>query len=330
MASAVVCSSDSLGGGVPSFCTPKRNILITQQSLALMELWLIFALLSPLGYALVNVIEKFLLEKKIKNFYSYAVFTGFLYVVPISIIWYFVGFPDIDQKIASIALFVGLCCGMLHFLYYYALTKYEVSRIMGLFYIYPVFVALFSFLFIGERLSLVHYTAIAIAVFSTVFLGIEKHKEKWRISHLFWIMMLASILPAVIDVSDKYLLGSYTYWEVYLLVMIPTSIVNILPILSRTVRRDLYQPVHFIFPMLVIEITAFGAGYSFLRAASIAPISLVSTYGTLQPVFVFVLILMLSLFIPSILKEPMTRHAIFHKAIGIAAIVAAAVILSLV
>jgi drug/metabolite transporter (DMT)-like permease len=293
-----------------------------------MNIWLIFAILAPLGYAVVNIIDKFLLEKKIKNFYSYAVFTGFLYIIPISIVWYFVGFPSVDQKTALIVFFVGICYGIIHFLYYYVLTKYEVSRIVALFYIYPVFVALFSFVFIGEKLSWTHYTAIVIAVLGTIFLGTEKHKETWRISHLFWIMLLASILPAIIDVSDKYLLSKYSYWEVYILVMIPTAVISILPVFSRNVRRDLYQPARSIFQILIIEITAFGAGYSFLRAASVAPISIVSALSTLQPVFVFAFTIFLSIFIPGILKESMTRHVLLHKAVGIGCIVAAAVMLS--
>ena len=293
-----------------------------------MNTWLIFALISPLCYAVANIFDKFILDKRVKNFYAYMVITGFFYMIPIALVWYFVGFPPVDRTTVIIVFLAGICYGLVHFLYYYVLTKYEVSRIVGLFYMYPAFVALLSFILINERLTLTHYLAILLAAGGAVFLGIERHKEKWRISHLFWIMLLASTLPALIDVADKYLLGKFTYWEVYLLVTIPTAAINLLPIVSRNVRRDLVQPLRTLGLIFIVELAAFGGAFSFLRAASVAPISIVSALSTFQPVFVFVFTVLASIYIPSILKEPLTRHALFHKVIGIAGIVIAAVILS--
>ncbi len=294
-----------------------------------MNIWLLFAVLAPFFYALVNIIDKFILEKRITNFYVYAVVTGFSYVIPISIIYYFVGLPSIDQKTAMIVLLVGTCYGIIHFLYYYVMTKYEVSRVVGLFYVYPVFVALLSFLFIGERLTPLHYIAILVAIGGTFFLGTEKQKNKWRLSHLFWLMLIGAILPAVIDVSDKYLLGKFSYWEVYLLVTIPAAVISILPIFSKNVRRDLSQVRGTVSLVLLMEALAFGGAFAFLRAAALAPISIVSAFGTLQPVFVFVITILFSRFLPAFLKETLNHHVLLHKSAGIALIVVAAVILSL-
>ena len=49
--------------------------------------WLPYALLFPFLYALCNVIDKFLLEKKIQNMYALGVFSGLLIFLSALGVW---------------------------------------------------------------------------------------------------------------------------------------------------------------------------------------------------------------------------------------------------
>lgn len=290
--------------------------------------WLLFALLYPFFYSIGNVIDKFLLEKKVKNNYSYGIFVGFFYLASALIMWVVVGLPKMSLVIVAVGIFSGSVYGIAILNYFHMLTYAEVSRMIGISYLFPAFVAVFSRIFLGEELAFVQYGAILLAVAGTLFLGIEKRKQRWNITPAFWLMILNALLIGIVDVSDKYLLQQLSWWQTYIVISIPLSLVIILPSVKANVRKDMKQAAKSLAGILVSEGLGIMGSFSFLVAAAAAPVAIVSAMGTLQPLFVFILMLALSVFTPYVLKEIITRGVIGYKIIGTAGIIVAAIILS--
>ena len=142
-------------------------------------------------------------------------------------------------------------------------------------------------------------------------------------------MILYAAILAVVDVSDKYILNHLTFWQTYVVWTLPLCFVLLLPILAKQVRRDMANAARNLPAVIVIQVFNISASFSFLKAASLAPIALVSALGTLQPVFVFFMTLFVSLFMPWLLKEVITSETVVRKMLGIACVVIGAIILSL-
>ena len=294
-----------------------------------MQTWILLAITYPFLYAFVNVIDKFLLEKKIKNFYSYSIITGMVWLASSIITWAIVGMPKLGPKVIFIGILAGVAYGIIFLMYFHLLTYAEVSRVIGMGYLYAAFVAVYARIFLGEMLSAIKYGAIALAILGTILLGMQRIKQKWRLGHLFWFMILYAIILAIVDVSDKYLLGYLTYWQTYAFFTLPLSIVLMLPAFSKKARKDLPNTMRNWVAILIVQILGIVGTFIFLKAASLAPIAIVSGLGTLQPMFVFLIMLLLSLFTPKLLKEVITPGAIAYKILGIAGVVIGAIILSL-
>ena len=173
------------------------------------------------------------------------------------------------------------------------------------------------------------YFAIGLAIAGAVVLGIEHKGQKIKFSSAFWLMLINAILIAITDTSDKYVLNHISYWEAYVLTTAPIGIMLLLQLFRKDARADFGQALKNAPLIFVAETFVFVGAFVFLVAASFAPVSVVSTIGTLQPVVVFSGTVLLSVFMPRLIKEAVGKKVLIYKIVGIVAVVAAAVIISL-
>lgn len=294
-----------------------------------MESWLIFALAYPLLYAFVNVLDKFLLANRIKNYYSYAVITGGIWLTAAIIALLIAGFPQITPKLLFFAILSGILYGLMAWVYYHMIVHAEVSRVIGMAYLSVAVTAIFSYIFLKETLPIFKYGAILLAIIGTIILGIEKTPKKIQFNHVFKLLLLYVFIMGILGVMEKYILNYITSWELFALLNIVTGIVLILPAFKKQVRKDLPETAKSIMPIIMIQIISIASYAAYLKAASLQKISIVFSIGTLQPVYVFVIMLLLSIFAPRLLKEIITPKAIIQKVIGIGLVVAGIVVLNL-
>ena len=122
--------------------------------------WFILALIASILWAVVVIVDKFILTHYIKDAVSYQVFLT-LTMLPFLIS--LLPFTSHNTNSSTptilpvIIILLGVTMGLVYVLYNKALMIEEVSRVTPLFYLSPLFVLLFSFMFIGEGLSLRRY-----------------------------------------------------------------------------------------------------------------------------------------------------------------------------
>lgn len=280
-------------------------------------------------YAIVNVIDKFLIEKKVRNCYSYSFFIGASFLVSAIIVWGIVGLPLLSKSVVFFSVLSGVVYGLVYYMYFYLLRKIEVSRIIGMGYLFAAFVAVYSRIFLGEQLSALKYAAIGIAIIGTALIGAHRHGNKTFVIHKFFgLMVLYAAILGIVDVCDKFVLNRVTNWEGYVLLTIPLGLMLMLPVFSAKVRKDIPQTAKYLRLILFVQSLAILGLFAFVKSASLQKIAIVSSMGTLQPVFVFMIMFGLSIFVPKLLKEVIEPKIVIYKAIGIACVVAAAMILS--
>ena len=293
-----------------------------------MDLWIIAGVLAPFFNSLVNLTDKFLLEQRVRNRFAYGAMVGCCMLLFALVLFAVTGASAVLSPILIIAaLSTGILWGVGWLLYYYLIGQAEISRFIGILYLLPVGVAILARVFLGEKLSTLQYGAIVLAVCGTLFLGTEKQKRKWQLTNAFWLILLDGLLFAVMEVMDKYLLHHLSYSQVYATTAVPLALVLLVPMGKRSVRRDVRQAFAHL-PSIALS-ASFGiiAVLAFLFAAARVPVSLVSSLGPLQAVFVFLLMLSFSTFFPHTLKERATPYATMAKASGVLCVVVASLML---
>ena len=288
--------------------------------------WLVFALLCPAFWGLNNVLYKFLITKKFRGYFPMLSFMGIADAPLIAIVAVinpiFFVFPY-----TFFAMAVGLLPLVAFWFYSKALLIEEISRITPLFQFIPIFVVLLSVIFLDEILTAQRYLGVAIIIFASVLISYRTSKSGKSISAALKFMVPFTLILAVHSILQKYLLTHMEYLSLFFWNIAGAfSGVLFLMLFSRH-RREFTETVHTagkkaFTVMLVGECVYFLGSMSWLVAASTGYVSLVSAFAGLQHFFVFIYVLLSSIFLPHHLKEELSKGIILLKASAIALMVA--------
>jgi drug/metabolite transporter (DMT)-like permease len=283
--------------------------------------WYIFALLAPAFWALNNVFIKFLITNKFKS-YLPLIFTVISVDAVFAVAVLLLGAIAYSFPYSLLALAVGLMPLTAFWLYSKALIKEEVSRIVTLFQLIPVFVVFLSVIFLDEILGMHRYLGIGLIVIASILISYKKAGKK-SFSGVLKFMVPFGIIIAAYTVFDKTLLGYLDYWSVFFWNLLGTFCGSLLLLVLPKPRTEIVKTIsavgkRAVFTTFVGEgLYVIGAICS-LIALSMVNASLASSLFGLQPFFVFFYTIVLSLFLPGILKEEINKETLLLKASAIA------------
>jgi drug/metabolite transporter (DMT)-like permease len=287
--------------------------------------WLVFALLCPAFWGLNNVLYKFLITKKFRGYFPMLSFMGITDALLIAIVAIINPIPFVFPY-TFFAMGVGLLPLVAFWFYSKALLIEEISRITPLFQFIPIFVVLLSVIFLDEILTAQRYLGVAIIIFASVLISYRTSKNGKSISAALKFMVPFTLILAVYSILQKLLLTHMEYLSVFFWNIAGAfSGVLFLMLFSRH-RREFTETFHtagkkaFIV-MLVGEGVYFLGSMSWLIAASTGYVSLVSAFAGLQHFFVFIYVLLSSIFLPHHLKEELNKGIILLKVSAIALMV---------
>lgn len=287
--------------------------------------WLIFSIISSIFWALGVVIDKYILTKHMQDPFSYQL----LYMITETPILLLLLFTSISSAFPWFALGIvgglGTYLGLM--LYFKAMAIEEASRVISLIYISPIFVLILASVFLEETLSLPMYFGVVFLVLGAISISYRKVKGRnSMVSPALGLLLASSVVWAGYEVLTKYVLGfieypSYLFWN-----FIGTSIIGFLlfcfPKIRGNFLRDIKRVGRTILFWRILN-TSMGliAIIFYYIAISSGLVSLVAAVSSLEPFFVFIFALLLSLFVPRILKEDIGKGAIITKALAIILII---------
>jgi drug/metabolite transporter (DMT)-like permease len=215
-----------------------------------------------------------------------------------------------------------------------AMRTEEVSRIIPVVHTFPIFVAIMAVPLLGEILGYLEWLAIAITVAGAVLISVRTGTkgQGLRLSRSFVLLLGCSLLWGIANTGTKYALDQISFWNMYSINAICLGGVFALVALRRRTLTELAGMAlrNRILSVLVLnEIIAFAGTTLSFRAMEEGPVSLVSTVLSIRPLFVFVFALALSLVLPAILEERLTKGIVLVKIVSIALVVGGVAILTL-
>lgn len=245
---------------------------------------LLFAFLAPIVWALMNVLDKFVISLKVRNPLSFAAVAGIvniLYggILALMLSWSNIGFQDILFSIVT-----GVLLGSQFYFYFNILQKEDVSHFIGLIFDYPVIVALCSFIFLDEKISAMGYMGMAFIVIGILLLSLRvKHLNLGKSA---WMIVITMLLVAGYEFFAK--IATTTLPQLNGIAVCSMALgFTILPVLfHKKTRMNFPHEIKNIKWALLSEILTFLAVFCIYFAMTGLKATFVSSISALQPLAV--------------------------------------------
>ncbi len=285
--------------------------------------WIIFTLLSRALWAADNIVDKLLIGKYLKDSVVLTLIAGISFLILSLVINTFNGLGNLGFEPIALAIFAGSIQVLAIFAFYQAIAKEEISRVIPLFQFTPPFVLIFSFLFLGEVLTTNYYFAFVLILLGGFLISLRKTEGVFRLRDAFWWMVLSSLIWAIQAVILKSLYDNYPFWDLTAYVglgeFLPTPILLLFVsgFRNRFVSNlSTLKPIGWMFLIsaMFFVIMASLSGFWALTSGSV---SLISVFRGFQSVFVLLYAVILSIWLPKIFKEELSKKILGIKALAI-------------
>ncbi len=302
--------------------------------------WFLIALINPFAHALVNHFDKYLISKYMKggSVGTLILFSALFAIVTLPIIYAI--HPDIFATItfgqAIILMINGALLVTAIICYLYALNYDEASYVAPFFQLVPVFGFFLGYLILGETLRSHQFFAAALIVGGSTVLSFQFTNGKAHMKKQLVLLMLgSSILYAINAVIFKSIAVQAGFVDSLFWDMAGKVVFGV--ILFCAIRSYREQFIELIkvnrFSIVglnaINEILSLVGEIAIVLAVLYAPVVLVQSVGGLQPVFVFILGLLITLLWPKFGQESLNRATIIQKIIGIAIVTLGAYLLAI-
>jgi drug/metabolite transporter (DMT)-like permease len=284
--------------------------------------WFLIALIGPALWALVNHIDKYIISRYFSGpgVGSLVLFTSLSGLIMSFCILIF-GFSHIFIGVLS-ALVIGINGALLvsaFIPYLYALENEEASWASTLYQLIPVFGYVLALIFLHERLTIPQILASLLIIAGAVAISIDFSQKIKLKAKPFWLMVLSSFMIAVNSLVFKIVALDHNFWGTAFWEYIGGGIFGLLLFaLIPLYRRQFIATIHkgrkaVLTINLISELLNIFAKLAANFASLLAPLALVWVVNGFQPFIVFAYGVILTLFIPSLGKENISRKVVIQK-----------------
>lgn len=290
--------------------------------------WFLIALLPPALWSITNHFDKYLLSKYFKGggVGALMVFSSIigLLLLPFIVLVH----PEVVSSFDPKYLLISLN-GFLYILavlpYFYALQRDEASICVPLFQMVPIFSFFLSYLVLGETLTMLQAVGGLIIILGAVLISLDltvHRKVKFK-KEVFFFMALSSLLFALNFLFFKFFAIEAHFWVTsfweYLgfAVFAGLLLVFVKPYREEFIKVMKTNKVSVLTINGINEVVNIIAKASFNFASLLAPVTLVWIVNGLQPFFVFIYGIFLTLLFPKISQEDITKKGLMQKILAI-------------
>ena len=287
-----------------------------------MNNWLLFSVLSPAVYTIVNFFDKYILEREITDYRGVPIYAGLMGAGVGTIFWIFSGFQTLPYLDGLIVLVSGILQIWGTALYFRAMAKSETSKLILLFQMLPIFVLIFSFIFLKEIITLKQFIGFSLLLLASIGVSFEKDSTKMKLSSVFYLILACDILWALSAVLMKFAVNatqfvdilSYESWGIALGALALYLFVPSVKVAFIKTQKNLKKSTLRI--LLGNEGLYILAKSLTFYAYAIGPVALVSVVGgSVQVFFGIVLGSILTFIYPKIFQEDIRKESLVKKSI---------------
>ncbi|MDO8638301.1 MAG: EamA family transporter [Candidatus Daviesbacteria bacterium] len=293
--------------------------------------WLFFALLAPAIYAIVVFIDKYILEKKVKDYLGMPIYSSIVAGVFGIIIWIVTGFPLLSPRDTILIILTGVLTVFGLTSYFKALSDDEASKVTILFQMTPVITLVLSYLFLGDKLSVQQFLGFILILISTIGISVNKSLREFNFSNTFFLILLTDFLWASAFVLFKFVVDTNSFvklisYESFGIGIGGLILYTFFPSIKMAFKKTNKQAGSVIFWFIIVNETIFLISRLLTYLAiSKGPVALVDVVAGTQVIFAIVYGFILTKISPKTFQEDISQGGLSKKII-----IAALILLGLV
>lgn len=290
--------------------------------------WFLLALIAPLLYAFTNYIDKMLLEKyfKTSGIGTLILFSSLLSALAIPVIlWFDPSVLSVSFENILILSIVGLLDIAILWFYLLALEGDEPSIIIVFYQLVPVIALGLGYFLLGEVLTKIQLIAMTIIILGTTLVSFEFDDEnnlKLRTRTIIYMTLAAiawaleSVLFKVVAIEED--VWRSLFWEHLMLVIVGLFLFTFISSYRNHFIDAVKTNSAGIFSLNVLNEGLYMVGnITVAFAVMLAPVALILLGNSFQNIFVLIIGVLLTLFLPKLYSEKIERHHIIQKLIAI-------------
>lgn len=284
--------------------------------------WLIISLLAPAVLTVVNYIDKYIVEEKIKDYRGLPIYGTIMAAVFGTLFWILSGFPHLPPKDAAIILFTGVLTIWSTALYFKALSQQETSEIIILFQLTPLLTLVLSYFILGDTITFKQLIGFIILFVSVIAVSVERGKQKFKLTEAFWLILAVDLMWAVSAILIKFALEANSISKIVSYESWGITIGGILLYVAfPTIRKAFIESITTI-EKKILGVMFFNEGVFVLTkcltflAYSLGPVALVSILGSTNVFFGILYGLILSVLAPKVFKEEGAKDKLLKKVVA--------------
>ncbi len=291
--------------------------------------WFLIALINPVAHAFANHLDKYILSRFMKggSVGALILFSTIFAVIALPIIFFIHPqvFASITWQRALILMINGSLLSVAIICYLYALFSEEASFVAPFFQLVPLFGLGLGYLILGESLQRQELFGVLMIIIGGILLSLEysgagpiRFKRK-----LVLLMTGSSLCYAVNGVIFKSIAIHQGFLDSLFWDMTGKVGLGIILFVVVSSYRQQFLNLIKVNRLAIISLSflteVFGqiGEVALVLAVLLAPVALVQSVGGLQPLFVFVIGILLTLFAPKFGRESLTRSRMAQKVVGI-------------
>lgn len=290
--------------------------------------WFLIALIPPALWSATNHLDKYLISKYFRGggVGALMVFSSLIGIFILPFIAFFNhGVFGVNPINAVLIILNGFIYILAVLPYFYAIQKDEASVTVPLFQLIPIFSFILAYFVLKETLLPKQIIGSILIVLGAVGISLEIGEGKTiRFKkEVFWLMALSSLLFAVNFLFFKFFALQESFWTTSFWEYVGLAIFAFLVMAFVKPYRKEFVNVMKKNKLPVIGLNGFNeiinivAKLSFNFASLLTPITITWVVDGLQPFFVFIYGIILTLFFPQLGTESLLKKHLVQKVISI-------------
>ncbi len=281
--------------------------------------WIFLSLLAPLFWALSNFVDKYILGTHTKGIFDYLFFSTITSWIFFVVLMFLVGAPSISM-FSLIPIATGMMLIYSYGFYAKALQQGETSSLIILFKLIPVMTAGLAFVFLGQSLTMNELLGFVIVLAGAALISFERSKSIFIKG--FGMILIAICLWSVMTLAIDYGLTKMSFWDYFMLDNLGSAFAGLTLLIVPSVRQQVVEGIRTARKVKYTwffwnNILDFFGQMSIKKALAIAPSAgLVAVVMQVQSFYAILIGVLLTLFIPHIIKENISTPVLINKSIG--------------
>lgn len=278
------------------------------------------AFAEPVLHGGCNIVDRFLSVKVLPRLSTLVLISSTIALVCTAITVFIFDAPHmLSLPLLGIALLLAASAVCYLFPYYWALGEIDTSIVAALFSLGKVFIPVFAFFFLGERLGVLQYAGFALIIGSSIALSFEP--GKFKVNKAFYWILSISLMFAVEMLLYKYafLQPGVNWGSLAFTIAIFQFLIALVIFLAsgavQTIRKDYAAVRHAGWLVILSEVFAWGGSAGNTVSLTVLPVTVSSAIQGTQPIFVLLYAYLFKNRYPDFFREETARHDIIKKGV---------------